>query len=79
LEISGKAGHSLSNGHVAAMARRHQATLLFGSDAHEPGQMPERPQAERICRGAGLQATQVEEIFAKAEEFALKLSQATQV
>jgi histidinol phosphatase-like PHP family hydrolase len=77
LEISGKAGHSLSNGHVAAMARECGATLLFGSDAHEPSQMPTRAQAEKICRGAGLKASHVDRFFAEAEDWALKLFEAS--
>jgi histidinol phosphatase-like PHP family hydrolase len=76
LELSGKAGHSLSNGHVAALACRHGASLLFGSDAHEPSQMPTRDQAQRICRGAGLGFQQAEDLFAAGEDFALKLFEA---
>jgi putative hydrolase len=78
LEISGKAGHSLANGHVAALARKHGAKLLFGSDSHEPSQMPDRPQAERICRGAGLSSPEVDAIFAQAQELALALAQRSQ-
>ncbi len=78
LEISGKAGHSLSNGHVASMVRRFGGKLLFGSDAHDPAQMPARSQAERICLGAGLQATQVDDIFAQAEDLARRLLEAAQ-
>ena len=70
LEISGKAGHSLCNGHVAAMARKVGAQLLFGSDAHTPEQMPTRDKAERICRGAGLGAADVAAMFAFAETLA---------
>jgi len=70
LEISAKAGHSLTNGHVAAVARGTGAKLLFGSDAHTPSQMPTRGEAERICRGAGLTAEEVAEMFVRAENFA---------
>ena len=37
LEISARKGHSLSNGHVAAMATETGARLVINTDAHEPG------------------------------------------
>ena len=33
MEISGKRGHCLTNGHVARVAREAGAKLIFGSDA----------------------------------------------
>ncbi len=75
LEIKAKAGHSLTNGHVARIAERTGAKLIFGSDAHTPDQMPSRSRAELICRGAGLSETQTVDIFAGAEQFALAISQ----
>ncbi len=73
LEISGKRGHCLANGHVARMARETGAKLIFGSDAHTVGEMPGRDYAERICLGAGIDAKEVEEMFRRAEEFGLGL------
>lgn len=70
LEISGKGGHCLCNGHVALMAHKTGAQLIFGSDAHEPGQMRARAMAERICRGAGLRDEEIAAIFERAEAFA---------
>ena len=54
LELSGRKGHSLTNGHVAAAARAAAALLSFGSDGHAPGDFPDRAFAVRIMRGAGL-------------------------
>ena len=59
LEISGRKGHSLTNGHVACMAGQCGANLTFGSDGHSPGDYPTRQEAERIARGAGLTDEQV--------------------
>ncbi len=73
LEISAKAGHSLTNGHVARLAAQTGAKLMFGSDAHNPDQMPTRPYAERVCLGAGLSPEAVQEMFESAEAFARKL------
>jgi histidinol phosphatase-like PHP family hydrolase len=74
LEISGKAGHSLSNGHVAKLATGLGATLIFGSDGHTPSQMPTRDFAEDVCRAAGLDEAAVAEMFAAAEAFADSLT-----
>jgi histidinol phosphatase-like PHP family hydrolase len=75
LEISGKSGHSLANGHVAALAWEHGAKLLFGSDSHEPSQMPDLAQARRICRGAAVSEDRTAKMFDQAEAFATDLLQ----
>lgn len=72
LEISGKRGHSLANGHVARLARECGAMLLFGSDSHTAGEMPDRGFAERICLAAGLDQAEVDEMFARARAFGEK-------
>ncbi|GHV19967.1 PHP domain-containing protein [Planctomycetales bacterium] len=70
LEISGKSGHCLTNGHVAQTARQTGAALIFGSDAHTPEQMPRRAYAEKIMRGAGLTTEEIFAAFANAQRFA---------
>jgi len=70
LEISARRGHSLANGHVAAVARQAGAKLLFGSDAHEVGDFRDRAAAEGILRGAGLSDDEVSETFRNAERLA---------
>lgn len=70
LEISGKSGHSLTNGHVVQMARAAGAKMLFGSDAHSEEQMPSRGHAEKIMRGAGMTTEEIAAAFANAEQFA---------
>lgn len=72
LEISGKAGHCLGNGHVAATAARHGAGLIFGSDAHTPDQFYPAGKARSVCLGAALSASQVDEMFASAARKALE-------
>ncbi|NLW51253.1 MAG: histidinol phosphate phosphatase domain-containing protein [Candidatus Brocadiaceae bacterium] len=69
LEISGRKGHGLTNGHVARLALRHGALLSFGSDGHEPGDYPDRAQAERILCGAGLSAEEAARVFTDNAEF----------
>lgn len=54
LELSARKGHSLANGHVAALASRTGARLVINTDAHEPGDLINEAQAKSIVLGAGL-------------------------
>lgn len=67
LEISGRKGHSFTNGHVAAMARMHGTRLVFCTDAHQPGDLMPREMAEKVARGAGLTEEEVKEMFDHAQ------------
>lgn len=67
LEISGRKGHSFTNGRVLDMSRRTGAKLVFGSDGHAPGDYPTRTMAESIAFGAGMKPDEVDAMFANAE------------
>ncbi len=54
LEISGRRGHSLANGHVARVALEAGADLVVDSDAHAPDQLLGIEIARKIAHGAGL-------------------------
>ncbi len=54
LEISSRRGHSLTNGHVARIARAANAGMVLDSDTHEPSDLLTREHALRVARGAGL-------------------------
>jgi putative hydrolase len=54
LEITARHGHSLTNGHVAAMARKTGARLVYNTDSHSPGDFTPWKTALRVIRGAGL-------------------------
>jgi histidinol phosphatase-like PHP family hydrolase len=56
LEISARKGHSLANGHVAGVALRAGASLVFDTDTHSPSDLVTAAEAERITLGAGLPA-----------------------
>ncbi len=75
LEISGRKGHCLANGHVAKLAMEAGAQLLVNTDSHSPGDLISREAAERIAQGAGLTASQVQNLFAQAEALAQRLAQ----
>jgi len=54
LELSGRKGHSLTNGHVARIAERTGAPLAVNADAHVPGDFLTAEMAEKVGLGAGL-------------------------
>ena len=54
LELSGRKGHSLTNGHVAKMALRTGARLVVNADAHDPGDFLTADMARMVAFGAGL-------------------------
>lgn len=54
LELSGRKGHSLTNGHVAKIAEKTGALLAINADAHGPGDFLTAEMAEKVGLGAGL-------------------------
>lgn len=54
LEITTRGGHSYTNGHVAAMARKHGAKLVINNDAHAPRDLVDEALRKTIALGAGL-------------------------
>lgn len=54
LEISARKGHSLTNGHIAQLARLTGAKLLLNSDAHNPSDLLSPDRVHQIAQGAGL-------------------------
>lgn len=54
LELSGRKGHSLTNGHVAQMAKAASALLCVNADAHGPGDFLTAEMAKTVACGAGL-------------------------
>ena len=54
LEISGRKGHGLANGHVVKTAKESGATLILDSDAHAPEDLMTQEYAEKIALGSGL-------------------------
>ncbi|MBW1739518.1 MAG: histidinol phosphate phosphatase domain-containing protein [Deltaproteobacteria bacterium] len=54
LEITARKGHSLTNGHVAQLAKKHGAELVLNTDTHEPSDLITEQQARQIVLGAGL-------------------------
>ena len=67
LEITTRQGHSLSNGHVAQMARQFKAKLVLDNDAHSPADLKSKEMATNIALGAGLTADEIAAMFANSQ------------
>jgi len=72
LEISGRKGHCLSNGHVARLAKKIGAKLVINSDGHAPGDYLTLDFARKIALGAGLDETDFEKMLKNAWEIVEK-------
>ncbi|VAX19284.1 Uncharacterized protein MJ1295 [hydrothermal vent metagenome] len=68
LEISGRGGHSFTNGHVARQARKFGAPLVFNSDSHTPRDLMGKSMAESIAQGAGMTADEMENMFSFSQK-----------
>ena len=67
LEITSRKGHSLTNGHVAMLARQYGASLVLNTDTHGPQDLVTLEMAWKIARGAGLTVPETEVMFRNSE------------
>jgi histidinol phosphatase-like PHP family hydrolase len=72
LELTTRAGHALSNGHVARMALAGGAPLVVNTDSHAPKDLTPLDKARLIALGAGLSEAQFEQARRNAEELVRK-------
>jgi len=70
LELTSRKGHSLTNGHVARLARRMGAPLILNSDAHAPGDIWPAARLHEIVVGAGLTEDDYHTMIKNAESIA---------
>ena len=54
LEVTGRAGHNITNGHVVNMARAAGAKMVIDSDTHQPENLMSDEDARIVALGAGL-------------------------
>ncbi|MGV1098939.1 histidinol phosphate phosphatase domain-containing protein [Thiovibrio sp. JS02] len=74
LELSGRKGHSLTNGHVAKMALAAGAKLAVNADAHGPGDFLTARMAETVALGAGLSAEEYAQVRSNMRELVARVS-----
>jgi putative hydrolase len=66
LEISGRKGHSFSNGHVAALATQAGAKLVLNSDGHGQADFMTEEFAGKVVEGAGLPRGSLQRLLSDA-------------
>lgn len=69
LEITTRKGHSLTNGHVLALARQYKATLVINNDAHSGSDLVQKDIRKKIALGSGMS----EQEHARAEQNSLDI------
>jgi histidinol phosphatase-like PHP family hydrolase len=74
LEISGRKGHCLTNGHVARLAKAYGAKLVLDSDAHAPSDLIDTEMGKGIVVGAGLTLDDFEQMQENARSLVPSLS-----
>ena len=70
LELTGRKGHSLTNGHVARISAETGALLVLNADAHGPGDFMTAKMAETVALGAGLDKDRYEKLRRDMSELA---------
>lgn len=74
LEITTRRGHSLTNGHVAGLAKKHQAQLVLDNDAHTPADFVGEAMAMKIARGAGLTDAEISAMLDNSRRLVQRIS-----
>ena len=54
IEVTGRAYHNLTNGHVVRTARAFNAKMVVNSDAHAPDNLMDEAKAMKVALGAGM-------------------------
>ena len=72
IEISGRKGHSLTNGYVASLARKIGANMVIDSDAHAPEDLMCEESAYKVALGAGLTKAEADAAIQKIPFEAIK-------
>lgn len=73
LELTSRAGHCLTNGHVARLARLAGAKLMVNSDAHHPSDLLSANMQLTVALGAGLSQEEATEALQHSRAFAEKI------
>ena len=60
LEITGRGGHNITNGHVVNMARLVGAKMVINSDTHAPENLMDEDSARKVAFGAGMTRSEVD-------------------
>ena len=73
VEISGRAGHSFSNGHVVRLWYKYGFPLVLDTDTHSPEDLVDDAFAEKLIISAGVKPQDVKEVLENSLHLARKL------
>lgn len=73
LELSGRKGHCLGNGHVAGLALKYRARLCINSDAHSPLDIPTPLSLKNVGLGAGLAVKDMSKLYSFLNTYIRKI------
>ncbi|MDP8261868.1 MAG: histidinol phosphate phosphatase domain-containing protein [Candidatus Ancaeobacter aquaticus] len=73
LEITTRAGHSYTNGHVAQLAKKYGARLVLNTDSHGPSDLITSDFAKKVVLGAGLGSKDFDNMRQNAEWLVKKI------
>ncbi len=65
LEVTGRAGHNITNGHVVNMARAVGADMVIDSDTHQPENLMDDASARIVALGAGMTVEEADKALYK--------------
>jgi histidinol phosphatase-like PHP family hydrolase len=68
LEITARCGHNLTNKHVANLAKKIGAKLVFDTDTHEPEDLVDDTGREEILKAAGLNSDEIKEVIFNSKQ-----------
>jgi histidinol phosphatase-like PHP family hydrolase len=74
LEITTRKGHSLTNGHIAMLARKFKAQLVLNNDAHSPTDFVGEVMAMKIARGAGMSDSEISVMLENSRKLVQRVS-----
>ncbi len=74
IEITARKGHSITNGHVAAVAKKNGAKMVINTDTHSPSDLITLAYARKVILGAGLTEDDCNEIFSNSMAIVSKIS-----
>jgi len=72
LEITAKKGHSITNGHVAKLCKKHNVKMVINTDTHSPENLITDETARKILKGAGLDDSDIITVFQNSLEIVKK-------
>ena len=73
LEITARKSHSMTNRHVAEIARKAGAKLVLNTDSHKAEDLLTKDMAAKILNEAGLSKNEAEKVYENSEEFVASL------